>query len=702
MKKGVCLLVVLMFVSFVFAAQDSTPPTPPGEGKEIDWNIGSIDGSVCVSTTEDIGFGSFNSVTGNTGSEGRLIPNLVTVNEFCRQYTQQHDSHATLALIHKYMSGCDNSGVWWENDVWNSENTRCDGDDNIAKIVCADGCSECSDGIDNDNDSLIDYGTATQIIRNVQDVDTVTEFISQTNATKHNVTSVYHYGVAITDLGGGVTATAIASLGSVFHLNGPKYSSKTKKRLGLSGDEHFDVDFGSDVYSFGWMMYEPSVAPDTGTSGGVYISSGFDSMFTINLKKDGTLVKSFQMNSKDYEEEGDENMFFGVWIDEPFNKIEFRETVSKGSTGSNEWFGPFYVGTIAKARGGDPDCSSPDDYESPGCRGDSECPPGTYCDLATNSCVECTQDSHCDDSDSGTVDSCVSNVCVWESGLNSWTDMNGGSVANVDLNDYVRISSASNPPYDIKEGASVILEDLGKKYWKADEAGSDIKFVSSIGESDNSIDVGSDQDDDDMSINVLSPKCGSNYSLTEDRLNISFIIDDSDDYVTGNVTVDNVRVLSFDNSENNLFVKISDFDSAGNIPVIISTVNSRGKRARKVLNVMVYDPTNSADQYYVAACIDKPVNFFETKSSLIEFEATSSKAIHYDSGSDEITELDQMTLNFSWSFWNQGGKVLDDCVGLGSQDCNGLTAVDWSVVHFFRRFPTIHDNRATLSVSIPA
>jgi hypothetical protein len=296
---------------------------------------------------------------------------------------------------------------------------------------------------------------------------------------------------------------------------------------------------------------------------------------------------------------------------------------------------------------------------------------------------------------------CENGVCILPiPEVSTWSNMNGGSISQVDLLDYVRINSNEDLPYQII--GDVVDVEINNKYWQANVSDNNIKFVTSIGDSETTINVLDDSDNEELTVDVLSPKCGANYSLVGEKLNISFTIDDSDDLVFVNVSVDSEVMYSVNNFVKNKFEFVSDFQRAGSVSIVFNGVSSRGDRFRKVSNIMIYDSTDSSDQYYVAACIDKPVNFYETKSSLVEFEATSSRGIKYNNSMTEPEEIDDEYLNFSWSFWNQGGKVLDDCVGLGSQDCNGLAAVDWSVIHFFRRFPTIHDNQATLSVSIPA
>jgi hypothetical protein len=364
--------------------------------------------------------------------------------------------------------------------------------------------------------------------------------------------------------------------------------------------------------------------------------------------------------------------------------------------------------------GGEIDCSS-ECKTNENCNTDGDC----VCDLNYRDCNfdwsdgcevfilgnDVTNCGGCGSLDSSFIclsgETCENGVCTPSlPEFNSWSNMNGGSISQVDILDYVRLNSNENLPYQII--GDVVDVEINNKYWQANVSDNNIKFVTSVGDSETTINVLDDSDNEELTVDVLSPKCGANYSLVGEKLNISFTIDDSDDLVFVNVSVDSEVMYSVNNFVKNKFEFVSDFERSGSVSVVFSGVSSRGDKFRKVSNIMVYDTTNSADQYYVAACIDKPVNFYETKSSLVEFEATSSRAIKYNNLMTEPEEIDDEYLNFSWSFWNQGGKVLDDCVGLGSQDCNGQEAVDWSVIHFFRRFPTIHDNQATLSVSIPA
>jgi hypothetical protein len=345
------------------------------------------------------------------------------------------------------------------------------------------------------------------------------------------------------------------------------------------------------------------------------------------------------------------------------------------------------------------ECTSDED-----CEGDTENP---YCLLGRTECGDdpipkITQECspiQCNEMD-GCLDfnyDCVGGVCVLPS--NSWTDMNGESVLLAQKNDYVRINSNVVPPYTITHFTGDI--EVSKRYWMAFFDGSGFGFTSSSGSSDELLDVSDVPDDDEMNITILKPKCGVDFDL-DDNLNISFVINDSDDYVFGNVSIDGVKFFSFNNSERNYFVNISQFERTGNIPIVIIMENSRGKEFRYVSNIMVYDSTSSADQYYVAACIDKPDNYYVADNSSIQFEATSSRAIKFSDGMTEPLEIDDNDLIFTWNFWYYGRTEPDVCSALGSQDCDLKDDSGWTVKKFTRNFPTVNDNQATLSVSIPA
>jgi len=99
-----------------------------------------------------------------------------------------------------------------------------------------------------------------------------------------------------------------------------------------------DATFVAPVYSAGFDFVEPNCSPqstpcfngDIGTN----VILNLDSEFEVTLKLGGVVVDSFTFNAPD-----DIAAFVGVTSDEPFDKMEIRETTGNAD---NEYFGEFY------------------------------------------------------------------------------------------------------------------------------------------------------------------------------------------------------------------------------------------------------------------------------------------------------------------------------------------------------------------------
>ncbi len=152
-----------------------------------------------------------------------------------------------------------------------------------------------------------------------------TTFLNDTNASF----------ISLPDTGGN-TVTSLTVNGLAFTTPSPNFASGLFSNR-LSGNvisvtalEHLNISLSSPIYSFGFNFHEPEFAPNI-------FAPFVDSVFTVKLFMDTTLVDSFSFNSPN-----DTATFNGVWSDSLFNRVEIRE-VTGGI--ENEFFGQFYTGT---------------------------------------------------------------------------------------------------------------------------------------------------------------------------------------------------------------------------------------------------------------------------------------------------------------------------------------------------------------------
>jgi uncharacterized repeat protein (TIGR01451 family) len=142
--KTSILLSAVMVVAFfavptVSAAQNPTPPTP-SQCAGAAWYIGLPDGITCTGTVTTAGALEGDAKAASIfGTGSRLRPDLVSLNQFCRQYTGQSTSYAKYASAHNYCNGCDQNLSWWTGSSWVT-NAVCHGTQNIQGVQCATGC----------------------------------------------------------------------------------------------------------------------------------------------------------------------------------------------------------------------------------------------------------------------------------------------------------------------------------------------------------------------------------------------------------------------------------------------------------------------------------------------------------------------------------------------------------------------------------
>jgi len=65
---------------------------------------------------------------------------LVSLNQYCRQYTGQANSYATYGRMHSFCGGWDQSLSWFTNNQWHTQAVYA-GTLNVQKVTCATGCT---------------------------------------------------------------------------------------------------------------------------------------------------------------------------------------------------------------------------------------------------------------------------------------------------------------------------------------------------------------------------------------------------------------------------------------------------------------------------------------------------------------------------------------------------------------------------------
>src|SRR5688572_6509586 len=137
--------------------------------------------------------------------------------------------------------------------------------------------------------------------------------------------------------------------------------------LALTGRESFDITLAHPTRALGFDFVEPDVINLDAAPVGGCGSTCFDSSFTVTLKSGGSVVETTTFNAAN-----GVPAFVGITSDVPFDRVEIREN---SSSGDNEYFGQFYLGTLANDTDGDgaPDsadnCSAvvnPDQADSDG------------------------------------------------------------------------------------------------------------------------------------------------------------------------------------------------------------------------------------------------------------------------------------------------------------------------------------------------
>ncbi len=194
-------------------------------------------------------------------------------------------------------------------------------------------------------------------------------------------------------------------------------------------------------------------------------------------------------------------------------------------------------------------------------------------------------------------------------------------------------------------------------------------------------------DDSEMDVTISSPKCGSHF---DEGTEITITVDanDADDAIEGTITIDGDVVKTFSNG-GITFNKI--FSSSGNSQIVVEAVNSRGKNVRAISNIMVLDKEAGSyvDGKYVAACIAKPKDYSNIDGSVVEFDASTTRAIKVVNGVLDLLVPDEGDV-FSWYWKFMPENIVREFIQSSESIAYKFTA----------EFPIAGDNSATLRVEI--
>jgi len=286
----------------------------------------------------------------------------------------------------------------------------------------------------------------------------------------------------------------------------------------------------------------------------------------------------------------------------------------------------------------------------------------------------------------------------------------------------VLIVASELPLYKIFQNSPTSFPswDTDKNYWTAGaneygeiSYGAGFNFSTSAGYSGNNITVvpaGADQP-----INLIfNVNCSDEFDLIN-PFEFNLTVNDPDNFVVGNMTISDGSVYYFDTSKDEThehggkkasagieFLWDHTFNSAGSQKILITAENHREKLERFV-NVIVYNSSNLTKQYYVASCIDKPEYGKLHPSTNITFNASGTKAISFvgnGAGGGTRVSLDIDKLWFEWTFRYSDGTE-SYCLGYGENFCKSGSSALYNMYHFNKIFPTVNENYAYLTVTIP-
>lgn len=291
-----------------------------------------------------------------------------------------------------------------------------------------------------------------------------------------------------------------------------------------------------------------------------------------------------------------------------------------------------------------------------------------------------------------------------------WADMGGNIITTADYGDMIQLVSkgTSSGTFDIKEHDSIFGVDTSDDIrsivgadvdgdligiWTIEDSdlaatsGDYDEFYFEIdGQESDYLVIDENGNDTPMEITIVSPACGNHYDEGI-SLNVVVSAEDDDDIITGVLKINGAE---YDFTNGGRIVSVT-LDTPGNMQIIAEASNTRGERSRSISNIMVLDMTGATyvDGDYVAACIDKPIDFTNIPGSVVEFDASSTRGINVTGGF--VTELipgPGVYFSWYWMFYPQN-------------IARNLENTDDELAYkFTAEFPVAGDNSASLRVEI--
>ena len=329
----------------------------------------------------------------------------------------------------------------------------------------------------------------------------------------------------------------------------------------------------------------------------------------------------------------------------------------------------------------------------------SACKPSSAC--AKNTCIGQTCSNGCGGKVKGTK------VCNVKKLSNVyWADMNGNKIDYADFKDTVELimTNRTSGNFSIKENGSSSVSEIKKMggnhnnnkfigMWTIskedlDKAKDFSKFYFTTDDNQTSeyLSINTTEDDDPMNITLISPKCGSYFDK-----NTGFVINvsanDADDFIDGTVEINGQDVKTFHNGG----IVFSESSLSGNVRVVVEANNTRGERSRISSNIMILDKENGkyVDGKYVAACIVSPKDMSNIEGNIVNFDASTTRAIKIKNGIINIISPDNGGI-FSWYWRFMPGDITRNFVNTNKSIAYKFTA----------DFPVPGDNSASLTVEV--
>jgi len=350
--------------------------------------------------------------------------------------------------------------------------------------------------------------------------------------------------------------------------------------------------------------------------------------------------------------------------------------------------------------------------------------PNEQCDDGVNN------KNTCEIGPSGTCSYCDSITCTQmtlDSSKVYWTDLSDRIITETNLGSIVKMfypkGATKNPgKFHVFENDPILNDEIvskipatnqpgyfdgkinGEDYfavWKIVQADIDaatdagdpaFEFQFEVGQgankktSDNlNVLLSASQTNEKISINLTNPECGKDFMLN-DEVNIAFKVIDPDDSIDITLSVDGTPIFSQTGSlGGGSYSQPYTFSTSGTKQIKVYAKSERGEEASFISNVIVIDPATSGN--YVAACITNPKNFEYITTSSVHFDASSSKALKYQSGTKTFYKLED--LKFVWAFSD----------ATSNPNTLGTNKLSYD---FYKQFSTFGKNWANLDVQLVA